>query len=63
MESYFQKTFGWFIILNRLSNDDVTRHTEIIEKSIIETLNQLSYLLEKEKLQVRLQKKAQGQIV
>jgi hypothetical protein len=62
MESYFQKTFGWFIILNRLSNDDVTRHEEITQKTITEALNQLSYLLEKEKLEIRLQKKAQGQV-
>jgi hypothetical protein len=59
MVTTFEKTFGWFAVLNRVAIDDVTRHDEIITKSVIEILNQLSYLIEKDKELIRLQKKAQ----
>jgi hypothetical protein len=55
----FEKRFGWYAVLNRVAADDITRHDEIITKSVIEVLNQLSYLIEKDKELVRLQKKAQ----
>jgi uncharacterized HAD superfamily protein len=58
MENYFEKTFGWFIVLNRISQDDITKHSEIIKKTIIEVLNQLSYQIEKDKKLERLHKKA-----
>jgi hypothetical protein len=55
----FEKRFGWYAVLNRVAADDITRHDEIITKSVIEVLNQLSYLIEKDKELIRLQKKAQ----
>jgi hypothetical protein len=55
----FEKRFGWYAVLNRVATDDITRHDEIITKSVIEVLNQLSYLIEKDKELIRLQKKAQ----
>ena len=55
----FEKRFGWYAVLNRVADDNITRHDEIITKSVIEVLNQLSYLIEKDKELVRLQKKAQ----
>ena len=61
-ETNFQKTFGWYIVLNRLSNDDITRHEQITKRTITETLNQLSYMIEKEKVEIRIQRKANGQI-
>ena len=61
LENYFEKTFGWFIVLNRISQDDITKHKEVIKKTIIEVLNQLSYLIEKDRKLERLQKKAMEQ--
>ncbi len=58
----FEKRFGWYIILNRISQDDITKHKEVIEKTIIEVLNQLSYLIEKENEIERQRRRANGQI-
>jgi hypothetical protein len=59
MAPTFEKRFGWFAVLNRVAKDDITRHSEIIEKTILEVINQLSYLIEKDKEIIKMQKKAQ----
>ena len=55
----FQKTFGWFVVVNRITNNDFTKHEYIYEKKLIEVLNQLTYLISYDKEQIRLQKNAQ----
>ena len=55
----FQKTFGWFVVINRITNNDFTKHEYIYEKKLIEVLNQLTYLISYDKEQIRLQKNAQ----
>jgi hypothetical protein len=62
MENSFEQAFGWFAIINRLCEDDITRHTQVLKTTIIEALNQLLYILEKEKYVIRLQKQAQSKI-
>lgn len=62
MEVTFEKRFGWYLVLNRVGNDDITRHEEITRKTILEVLNQLSYMVEKDREQVKQQKRAQGQL-
>jgi hypothetical protein len=46
------------MVLNRIVDDDITRHDSIAKKGIIETLNMLSYLIEKDKEEIRRMKKA-----
>lgn len=58
MEYSFQKTYGWFVVLNRLAGNDLTKHEQIYEKGLNEVLNQLSYLIAYDREQERLQKKA-----
>lgn len=59
METNFQQAFGWFIVTNRISSNDFTKHDHIYQKTINEVLNQLSYLISYDREQLRLQKKAQ----
>jgi hypothetical protein len=61
--SNFQKAFGWFLAVNRIFGNDFTKHEFVYEKKIMEVLNQLSYLISYDQEQVRLQKKANGQII
>ena len=56
----FQKAFGWFLIVNKITDNDITKHEYIYEKNIMEVLNQLSFLIGYEQEQVRLQKKMSG---
>ena len=56
----FQKAFGWFLIVNKISDNDFTKHEYIYQKNVMEVLNQLSYLISYEQEQIRLQKKAEG---
>ena len=58
MESSFQKTFGWYIILNRVADNDFTKHDHIYEKTIMQVLNQMSFLISHDKEMARLQKEA-----
>lgn len=58
MEISFEKRFGWYVVLNRVSKGDVTKHNQVLEKNVIEIMNQLAYLVEYDKEQIRLQKKA-----
>lgn len=62
MEISFEKRFGWYLVLNRVSNDDITRHEEVTRKTVLEVLNQLSYIVEKDREQIKQQKRAQGQL-
>jgi hypothetical protein len=60
LEYSFQKTYGWFLVLNRLTGNDFTKHEGVYEKNLNECLNQLSFLIAYDREQERLQKKAQG---
>jgi hypothetical protein len=62
MEYNFQKTFGWYAVLNRIVGNDFTKHEYVYQKNLTEVLNQLSYLVQYDQEQMRLQKKAMGQI-
>ncbi len=42
IRSNFQKTYGWFVIVNRIAGNDFTKHEVIYKKKLIEILNQLS---------------------
>lgn len=59
MESDFQRSFGWFLVTNRIAGNDFTKHDHIYQKNINEVLNQLSFLVSYDREQERLQKKAQ----
>lgn len=56
-ESNFQKAYGWFFILNRIAGNDYANHKIIYESTIMECLNQLSYLVDYDREQIRLHKK------
>ena len=45
----FEGTFGWYAVINRLANDDITKHDQILSKSLVETLNQMVYVVAKDK--------------
>ena len=57
MENSFQKTYGWFIVVNKLTDNDITKHEVVYQKNIMEVLNQLSYMINYDQEQLRLQKK------
>lgn len=59
METSFEQAFGWFAVINRLCDDDVTKHSTVLQTTILEALNQLVYLIQKQKEIERLHKKAQ----
>lgn len=54
--NYIQKTYGWFAIVNRVAENDITKHEIIYQKKLIEVLNQLSYLIDYEKEQIKMMK-------
>lgn len=58
MDKSMEEKFGWYLVLNRIANDDITRHDSITKKGIIEALNMLSYLIEKDKEEIKRMKKA-----
>ena len=60
IQNNFQESFGWFLIINKISDNDFTKHEYIYQKNINEVLNQLSYLIGYEQEQIRLQKKSEG---
>ena len=62
IQNSFQKTYGWFLVVNRIAENDFTKHEYIYKKNIIEVLNQLSYLIQYDKEQERLAKKALSKI-
>jgi hypothetical protein len=49
MEVSFEQAFGWFAIINRLCDDDLTKHDQVLKTTVLEALNQLLYLVEKDK--------------
>lgn len=57
IRSNFQKTYGWFLVVNRIAGNDFTKHEFIYQKKLIEILNQLSYLLDYDREQKKLQNK------
>ena len=57
MDTSFQKVYGWFVVVNRLTDNDITKHDQVYQKNLMEVLNQLSYLINYEQEQQRLQKK------
>lgn len=62
MEITFEKRFGWYVVLNRVTDNKIKEHDEVLGKKVIEVLNQLLYLVEYDKEQVKEQKKAMGKI-
>jgi hypothetical protein len=59
-EKSFQKTFGWVLVINRITGNDFTKHEYVYQKKLIEILNQLTFLIEYDKEQVRVQKQLQN---
>jgi len=60
MGSNFQKVFGWFVVVNRITENDFTKHEYVYEKKLIEVLNQLTYLIEYDRERERLVKQFQS---
>lgn len=58
-EKSFQQVYGWYLVLNRIAGNDFTKHEVIYQKNIMEVLNQLSFLIEYDREQDRLRKKAE----
>lgn len=48
-DTTFEGRFGWYAVLNRLVSDDITKHDQVLSKTLVETLNQLVYIVAKEK--------------
>jgi hypothetical protein len=48
------------LVLNRIAGNDFTKHEYIYQKGLNEVLNQLSYLIEYDQEQIRIQKKMSG---
>jgi hypothetical protein len=57
--SNFQKSYGWFLVVNRIASNDFSKHETIYKKGLTEVLNQLSFLIDYDKEQIRLQREAQ----
>ena len=62
IQNDFQSVFGWYLVINRLTENDITKHEIVYKKNVMEALNQLSFLIEYDKEQIRLQKKLNGAI-
>lgn len=56
----FQSVYGWFIIVNKLAGNDFTKHEYVYEKTVVEVLNQVSYLINYDQEQDRLMKQARN---
>ena len=59
-ERSFQSVYGWFVVVNRLASNDFTKHEYIYEKTVVEVLNQLSYLINYDQEQERIMKQARN---
>jgi hypothetical protein len=59
----FNKSFGWFLVVNKICDNDFTKHEYVYNKKIMEVLNQLSYLVSWEQEQIKIQKKAAGHLI
>ena len=60
LQGSFQESFGWFLVVNRICENDFTKHEYVYKKNITEVLNQLSYLISFDIEQERLMKKEQN---
>jgi hypothetical protein len=60
IQGSFQESFGWFLVVNRITSNDFTKHEYVYKKNITEVLNQLSYLISFDIEQERLIKKEQN---
>ena len=60
VENDFQKSFGWYVVVNRIAGNDFVKHDYVYQKGVMEVLNQLSYLISYDKEQERIMKKAQN---
>ena len=56
----FQKVYGWYVVVNRVAENDFTRHEYVYKKKVMEVLNQLAYLIDYDKEQERMFKKSQN---
>ena len=61
-ERSFQKVYGWFVVVNRLAGNDIAKHDTIYEKTVVEVLNQLSFVINYEEEMNRLTRQAQGAV-
>jgi hypothetical protein len=59
-ERSFQKVYGWFIVINRLSGNDFTKHKIVYDSNVVEVLNQLSFLINYDEEQERIMKQARN---
>jgi hypothetical protein len=59
-ERSFQSVYGWFIVVNKLAGNDFTKHEYIYEKTVVEALNQLSFLINYDQEQERIMKQARN---
>tara|TARA_R110000822_G_scaffold150584_14_gene289700 strand:- start:131 stop:373 length:243 start_codon:yes stop_codon:yes gene_type:complete len=55
----FEQQFGWFAILNRIADNDFTKHNKIAKGSLVSSLNQLTFILAQEKEILKRQRAAQ----
>jgi hypothetical protein len=62
LQNTFTQTFGWFIVVNKISENDITKHNTIYKMNVVEVFNQLSYLIGWEQEQVKAQNKLMGQV-
>ena len=61
METSFQKRFGWYVVINRITENDLTKHETILNKGLIEVLNQTSFLISVDQEIEKSQKKLMAQ--
>jgi hypothetical protein len=52
--------WGWYSMIDRLSNSDVTKHDLVYERNYIECLNILSYWHEKDQYMEEMNKQRQN---
>ena len=56
----FQSVYGWFIVVNKLAGNDFAKHEYIYEKTVVEVLNQLSFLINYDQEQERIMLQARN---
>jgi hypothetical protein len=44
----FAGRWGWYLVINKLTNDDITKHDAILSCTLVQALNQLAFLLAKD---------------
>jgi hypothetical protein len=58
----FGQRFGWYIVVNRVAANDITKHDDIFKKTLVEVLNQVSFLIEQDNEIEKQRRKAMNQI-